>query len=69
MWILRFIYHVDNRVNFCFIEKMSSLKYEKVWTDKAKYEDAETQYYERLAKVCVSVSFFGCKNGVIFGVL
>lgn len=29
----------------------STLKYENVWTDKAKYEDAETQYYERLTKV------------------
>lgn len=27
------------------------LVHENIWTDKAKYDDAERQYYERLTKV------------------
>lgn len=30
----------------------STLIYETVWTDKAKYDDAERQYFEKLTKVC-----------------
>lgn len=36
---------------FIFRTMSSTLKYENVWTEKAKYDDAETQYYERLTKV------------------
>lgn len=30
----------------------ATLAYETVWIDKARYDDAERQYFEKLAKVC-----------------
>lgn len=37
----------------CYRAMSLTLKYENVWTDKAKYDDAERQYYEGLTKVCI----------------
>lgn len=35
---------------------MEHLKNENIWLKKSAYEEAETQYYEKLAKVCIFIT-------------